>query len=297
MKTSMLSLLVGCLVLPQLLAAPTNSIPRLAGIVHLPDRRVVILESVPARLGNARPLILSEGQREGDVEVLQIDSEKGTAKLRTGRTNVVLNFNLVKQPNFSGSTSFAIMLDNADLDPILTIYSELKGRTLLRSPRLPAISLSLNGSSTNHAQTALMLEKVFAEKGIKTIPDGEKFVMIVPESEAKAVHPHSPEIKTHDVAGERAELIPPGTLTFLGATVNQVGPIYAELLGRKPESNPRSTLPNGAIYFQNLTPLSKEECVYALDTLFRWQGVKVIPVGQGLVRLVPLSAPAPGRDK
>lgn len=296
MKTLLSVLLFAGLLLPPLRAAPLNPVPRLAGIARLPGRRVAILEIVTARSGVTRQLVLNEGQREGGTKVLQIDPETGVVKLELAGTNVTASLVFTQQANHAGNAVSSVILDRARLDPVLKIYSELKARTLLRSPWLPAAALSLNLSTTNAAQTALMLEQAFAEKGIKTIPDGEKFLLVVPESEATRVKPHPSGIKSITVAGDQADMIPPGAINFAPASLRQAGQIYAELVGRKLESNPQTTIPDRLIIFQNQTSLSKAECVYALDILFRWQGVQAVPLEQGWIRLTPISEPIRGPD-
>jgi hypothetical protein len=51
-------------------------------------------------------------------------------------------------------------------------------------------------------------------------------------------------------------------------------------------------LPDGtaAINLRTATKLSKEEAIYALDTLFRGKGVKVVLDGQHLMKVVPVVA-------
>jgi hypothetical protein len=40
--------------------------------------------------------------------------------------------------------------------------------------------------------------------------------------------------------------------------------------------------------FRNQTPLNRAECVYALGTLFHWQGVKVVEGADGTAKLVSI---------
>ena len=64
--------------------------------------------------------------------------------------------------------------------------------------------------------------------------------------------------------------------------------IYAEIIGRNLD---RSDLPKRAfasITFRSQTPLSKREAIYALDKLFRWQQVKIIPADDVSVKLVDI---------
>jgi hypothetical protein len=293
MKKTMLLLIVGGFLLPaHLLAGTAPPYPRLAGFVQLPGLRAALLETVPT-LSGRHFLIQREGQRDGDLESLQIDPQAGTVKLRVGRTNSVLTLSLRRQAHQPETGVNSLELVDVDLEPVLDLYAECKGRTLLRWPRLPATSFTLNASTPNRARAGLVLEKALAEKGIDTIPDGEKFLMIVPESEAATVRPHSAEIESPTGNGGEAGLLPAGAINIPNADLNIVAKIYADLIQRKLDQTQRLALPTLAIKFQNLSPLSKEECAYALETLFRWQGVRLVPAGDGLAKVVPIPKSEP----
>jgi len=285
-RTSPLLLLVGCFLVPQLMAGPPTAVPRLAGVVCLPERKVEILEVKPTGSGRAGQLILNEGQREGEVEVIQIESEKGIVKFPAGGTDFVENFHFENRTHQSGGTGSRIMLDRADMDPVLKLHSEFKDLNLLRSARLPTVVLGVNVSPTNKLQAALVLEQALAGKGITTIQDGEKFLIVVLESEAATVRPRSAEIKSAAATGDQMEFFPPGAINFTSGSLNQVAQIYAAIVDCKLESYPRSTLPDAAVKFQNQTPLSMEECLYALETLFGWQGLKAVPGNGNLAKII-----------
>jgi hypothetical protein len=292
----MLSLLATCLLLPQLFAGTRPSVPRLAGIVNLPNQKAALLDFSPP--GSApRLLVLRENQRDGDIEVIRINFLTGSVELWPGWTNTPVTVSLQRHGNHFETVAGSLEFVGAGIDPVLSLYAECKGSTLLRWPRLPATSFTLAASTTNQAQAALVLEKALAERGIATIQDGDKFLMVVPESEATAVKPHSSEIKPPTGNGGRSDLVPVGVICFSNADLNQAAQIYAELIGRKLDQTQPLARPTLAINFKNQTPLSKEECAYALDTLFRWQGVKVVPVAQDLARMLPSSDPGSGRDK
>src|SRR5262245_60328594 len=79
------------------------------------------------------------------------------------------------------------------LQPALTLYAHLTGRTVLQHPALKPAGLSLGDSNDKAAQIAA-LEQSFRQNGIATILDGEKFVMFVPEGLTNTVKPRSSEI-------------------------------------------------------------------------------------------------------
>jgi len=289
MKSTILSLLVNCLLLPQLLAANSPYVPRLTGIVNLPHQKSVVLEFDPPG-SSSPPLILAESQREGAIEVTRITPDTRAVELRVWGTNVLLTVPVPDDGRFPRTVGGSLALANADLDPVLDLYAGLKGRTLLRSPRLPATSLSIETAVTNQADAARALEKAFAANGIATIQDGDKFVMVVPDSEAAIVKPRSSEIKSSSQEGAGPELFPPGAMNFSHAELSQMTAIYAGLIGRKLDRSQQPQKPTLPINLKNHTPLTKAEGIYALETLFSWQGVKVVPVGNDSCKIVPLSA-------
>jgi hypothetical protein len=68
----------------------------LAGITTFPDRKSVLLKvRLPASRGEQAKewsCILTEGQRAGPVEVLQIDEKAGSAKVNNAGTVMLLTF-------------------------------------------------------------------------------------------------------------------------------------------------------------------------------------------------------------
>ena len=79
-----------------------------------------------------------------------------------------------------------IQFPNAPLEQVLTFYAELVGRTVIKSPTVPAAS-----PITLKAQTSLTrkdakeaLDYVLAMNNITMVPMGEKFVLAVPSTQA-----------------------------------------------------------------------------------------------------------------
>ncbi len=194
MRISLL-LTASCGILPQLVLYGASPIPRLAGIVCLPDQKLAMLEVVPAQSAEPRYLILSEGQRDGEVEVARIDPASGTVNARTGGTSGLAALRFEAQTNRIAHAALGLLLDHAGMDPVLRIYSQLTGKTLLRSPRVLADSFTLGCSATNRSEMVLVLEQALREKRIASIPDGDKFLMVVPEAEARTVQPRSSTLK------------------------------------------------------------------------------------------------------
>ena len=87
-----------------------------------------------------------------------------------------------------------ILLENADIELVLALYSEFTQRTVLRHSSLLSQSFSLRASAATRADAALVIENALGARDIATIPDGTKFMMVVAKSEAARVKPRSSEL-------------------------------------------------------------------------------------------------------
>ncbi len=83
--------------------------------------------------------------------------------------------------------------------------------------------------------------------------------------------------------------MPIEAVNFPDTDLNQVAQVYAALIGRRLEQPPPSARSTVPIRCKTQAPLTRKECLYALDTPFRWQGVEVVPVGTASARLTPVS--------
>jgi hypothetical protein len=283
---------------------------KLTGIINLPERKCAVLED-----SRRRHFILGEGQKDGATEVLQIDPEARSVKLRVSvgedRTDASIILSL-SQTNRITEAPVALMLDNADIEPVLALYSEFTQRTLLR-PLLSAPPFTLQASAMNREEAGRVLQKALDAKEIASIPDGTKFLMVVLKRQAATVKPRFLELKSSqpiDAPSQNQavsthtpndELIPSGAINFSNVDVWEVAKIYAELIGRKLDRTPAFSSGGpfppvgGIINLKTANSLTKEEACYALETLFSWQGVKLVPVGNGLAKLVRISESGPGK--
>lgn len=197
--------------------------------------------------------------------------------------SAITNSTTAVSNSIANPPSPGFVLNNAPLSTVLRLYAEFTGRTVLRPASLPGARLSLVASTTKAADGAAAIEKALRSQGIATVADGDKFVMVIPEAQLSSVRPRSSQLKV----ATPTELIPAGTINFTGANSEAVARIYAELTGRKFDAATSARL-NGMVNLQTQTPLSKTECLYALDTLFEWQGIKMVPVGEDLIKAVPI---------
>lgn len=187
-------------------------------------------------------------------------------------------------------TAITIDLAVAELPFVLDLYSRISSRSVLRPPTLPAATVTLRAAATNELEAAAMVERALAEKDIVTIPDGDKFVFAVTKAQAAKVQPRSSQIRKATAPSHASEaLIPQGTVRFEGATLPQVLQIYAGLLGRKLEAPDRLPTGSGLVHFVARTALTKEEMIYAFDTLLAWHNLQVIQVGEEHIKAVRLN--------
>jgi hypothetical protein len=278
-----------CLVLPESPARSSerHAPPRLAGIVSLPDRCCAVLTLAAAPKSSAKWFILSQGQRDGDMEVVGIAADKGSADLRwPGAGSVTVSLRNATNLPLPG-----VVLEDASLNVVLSLFDQLTNRSLLRWPSLPAATFSLRAATTDRVGAAQVLAQALVKKGLSIIPDGKKFLMIVPASEVARVNPHAPLSKSPSNGvtelqpappGSKdnwEEVMPPGVIDFRGADVRQVADIYSLLASRKLDLSGSLGF-RTTIYFRSQTPLTKAEAVYALGTLLRWSGVNLASEGE-----------------
>jgi hypothetical protein len=192
------------------------------------------------------------------------------------------------ETNRPASDAPEINLPAARLNLVLDLYAEASGRTLLLHPLLPAMTITLRAKATNNAQCAKVLAAAFATNGIAVIADGGKFALVVPKSYVSSVHANSAEIKPTPDDAEAGNTIPAGSVVFINMEFAQVAVFYADWRGRKANFSDWR-MPSPLISFKNQTALTKSELIYALDTLFEWNGVELVPDGDKFLKPVPLA--------
>jgi hypothetical protein len=263
--------------------AQTNSPKaKLKGILSLPELKVALLEPLAKSPWNKAGLILGEDEREGDVSVKRIDARSGSVEL-LGSTNITL------QSESCRLEGTGLALDQVGLGAALSVYQKLVGRTLLRHPSLPSVTVTLNAAANSKQEAAVALEKALTKQRIIMIPDGDKFTMVVPESQASAAKPGLSLISSANTASKGDnEIVPAGTIDFREVPLIDAAKIYAKLRGReldKVESDfELRAAPPMTITTQN--DLTKDECIYALETLFGWHGFRIILTGNDQVQFV-----------
>jgi hypothetical protein len=196
-----------------------------------------------------------------------------------------------------------INFDGADLKQVLDIYSMLRQRTILQPPSLPSVPIKLvTEAPLTKEETVYAMNVVMALNGIAAVDDGEHFVQVVAAQQLSLVKPNAPKPPTDAPRLDPAQLSPPqehGLLVprqgvqrpeteapmriNLPPTMDSLLEVYARLTGQKAVSS----LQYGAarVSFEIATPLTKEEALYAIETVLRLNGVEIVPVGEKAIQL------------
>ncbi|MGN6552689.1 MAG: hypothetical protein ACTHLW_03005 [Verrucomicrobiota bacterium] len=163
----------------------------------------------------------------------------------------------------------------------------------MRPNEMPALQAGSSDSAGNIEASARQakIEAILAKAKLEVIPDGEKFVWIVPaglgNSPVLKGFTHISRPKTRGATAEiSGSLIPTGTVDFLNTPVQQVLSVYSELRNRTllyPAS-----LPSPAISLYTQAPLTKDELNYALNVVLALNGLAAVDDGERFVQVVPL---------
>lgn len=282
--------------------------PRLVGIVNMDLPGYAILESGRS---TGRYFMLRENESHDGVNLIKIKPKQGTVKLNVGGTNPIVTLTLdgwaASHPQGKGISGFLdrlgaaladaphrLVLSGANTDLVLFLYSQFTGCTLIRSPRLPAASFDLDFGAGGPESAANRLNKALLAKGITTIEDGDKFLLVVPTSEAAAVRPRSSEIKSRVRDNGQPDLFPGGAfINFPNNELSEVVKLYANLTGRVLDGTRPLPPSNSTVNFTTQTALSREECAFALETLLAWHGLKFVPVGSNFFKVELVSVGRP----
>lgn len=251
------------------ITASANTTPKsvnLVGIVGYDIERAVLEITWTNRHSNtSAQIMLANGQSDRGIEIKNIDITNGSVNAKIDGELQTLRFE--SNSTKTGTAPPTIRLHNVKLQPLLLLYAEAKSRTILRYPKLEDTRFSLNGDANNPAAAAKLFEKLFADQNIATIPDGEKFVMLVPNAFTNQVSPGSDKI-----AGS-APMLPALSINFQNVPLAKVLEVYGEYVGH-PVNNLQST-PFALIYFVQQNPLSKGQICYGLETVIDWNGVRL----------------------
>lgn len=261
-------------------------VPRLSGIVDLPEFKKAVFEWKADCCG-PRQLVLTEGESMWGVELLSIASAQRSVQVNVKGAQGPITLILPARSNSAPASGSGIEIVDASVYSVLDLYGQLTGKTLLYWPRLPTAGVSAGGSAASRKDAAKILQTALDDRQIASVTDGEKFIMIVPADQVSAVKPRAPRSESASSPKTAAELLPPDSIIFKGVTIDMVYPLYAEYIQAKLDrSGPLPTPIQPFIFLYTRSALSRDEVVYALDTIFGWQGIKMVRGQNGSVRPV-----------
>ena len=248
---------------------------KLTGIADLGARSVALLEIKSGRGQVIKPVLVA-GERVDSVELVAIDAKKGRVSLKVGgkATEAALGTAVeTEQPP-------TLHFKDAGLWQLLDLYQELSGQTVLPSPSLPKVSITLQSPpALNRAAAMESIARVLRDAGIIVTPRHDKFAFVTTVSHV----PRLAQIPTPPAAvkggkndkGDKTEVFPPGLLKFSEADVRMVLDIYQELTGRTLLVSPN--LPPTKISFKTQTALTRSEAIWVLDAMFYLATIKTVP--------------------
>jgi RNA polymerase sigma factor (sigma-70 family) len=257
---------------------------QLVGLVNLGDFRAALVEIhfvSPDFTNKLNPVVrffLRESQPAEDhsykdlpikLDLLRIDSDFGNLLLRENQQEKIYEVDLPEAANFRRGQLPALVLSNLDFQFALNLYAELIGRTILCHPQVRPFPVLLGAAPRDKAAAARALERLFKEHDIAVVLEDDAFTVLIPP---KLIEPRQPR-KRIATPGN----LPAGSVRLENASLDQALVIYGALVDR--ELVRGTAVPNGLISFQNQTPLSKPDMIYAFEVLFRWQGLQITTVG------------------
>ena len=229
-----------------------------------------------------------------------------------------------------------INLFNVDAGTVLSIYAVLGGRTVLRPATLPYSPVRLKTTCpVTREEATYAMETVFALNGIALVKDGEKFFQAVPMVQRARVNAGAPMpdpsarlLDPNKVPSsgnyELSKAQVPSTVNHeLSKAVSKMERdldkwrkalyefihyktppdrsaqrllgLYASLAGKT--SVPSKEFDGIPIWFHIDTPLCKSELMYAIETTFDLNWLRIVEVDEQHIRLGRISERGPHAGK
>lgn len=208
------------------------------------------------------------GRNDFQVEVLEVDLTNETVQTQIAGKVFTNSLSTAYRPAAARSW---VHLQAVDFKKATEIYANLARRTVLLHPGVEMRPFSCAAAWTNAApdktEIAGAFTKPLSQLGIATLEDGDCFLQILPAELLPGASPGAKDLP----AG--AENIARGMIDFESVDMSQVINIYGKLLGRQLKGDAGYRLP---IHLTTTCPLSKAQVIYAFETLFRWNGIKII---------------------
>jgi hypothetical protein len=248
----------------------SSDAPKLTGIFYWKNNAQVLLECRSDKGSIGRP-ILSEGEAVGGVEVMRIDEKEGVAEVHTRRDNkkVTIDLGLPPEEQLPQRT---FHFRSADLEQIFEVYQAVSARTVIRPGNLVFSKIDLkSGANLTPDDAVAILNKKFADAGIKMKRIGAKFVLALAPADELRIQSLTPP----PVVDPADKVFAAGFMKFSAADPTQVLAVYCDLTGQPPiNRDPRR---GSKITLRSQTPLTRREAAWLLETALLLNGVPAPP--------------------
>jgi hypothetical protein len=168
----------------------------------------------------------------------------------------------------------------------LDSFAQLMGKTVLRPSGLPALPDSIIADLPADKTNAIAkIEGAFSERGLEVVQDGPHFVRVLRKGAPDSLT-NAPLRGAELATSPGNEGFGPGMINFTQADLNQVLAIYASLSQRtvlRPV-----TLPAPTINLKTQSALTKQEALYAFETVLALNGICAVDDGPKFVQVVPI---------
>jgi serine/threonine protein kinase len=235
--------------------------------------------------------ILGVGERIDLVEVLGFDPTNLNVTVMIGKRTLRLVLGLppppVPEPNPLAPGAVWFAFDRAPLDLVLDAYLRLTSRILIRVDETPHLQLTAQMSTPKESHEAENeLEQALARSGVGMVAINKRLTVVgtsafLGKANLTLADPSFP------VPAAQREYW--GSLYLPDAPLGQTALIYAQLAGRTLVESDLD--PDRRVRIQTSGKLTRFEAIQVLGTCLQLYGVKPVPLGDTLIRMVPLTTP------
>lgn len=243
----------------------------LRGVVNIPGEQVALVQ-IEAETRVVKSGDHFEAGRRApyfQVTVLEVDLTNEMVKWRIAGADYT---NSLPAPNRPATAKSWIHLQDADFRKAIDLHAVLSHRTVLLHPDLKSGPFSCEAAWSEPVPTGAEIADCFAksltQRDAAVLEDGDHFLQILPAGLAPTAFLGSKNLP----AG--ASSLASGMINFENVDQSEALEIYAKLINRQRQG----AIPGRAnpINLRTTCPLSKAEAIYALETLFRWNGAMVV---------------------
>jgi hypothetical protein len=166
----------------------------------------------------------------------------------------------------------------------LDTYGQLTGKTVLKPSGLPALPDSIIADLPADKTNAIAkIEDALSEQGLEVVQDGPHFVRVL-RKEARGSLTNAPLRGAELAVTPGTEVLGPGMIDFRNADLNQVLSIYG-FMSQRTVLRPY-TFPVPSISLKTQCALSKQEALYAIETVLALNGICMVNDGEKFVQVV-----------